>query len=192
MIAHIVFHGILADNSSGVVLADWLLADTDGIALPATAQDGLVHVSGAARIEGVVTLQGRTDHSGSEVCALDGVTPVACTVVGGTGAFSLDVPPGTYTVRAERESYLCTEKSGVVATTGTTTLATVQLRGGNAVVDAVINIQDLAFMGSRYGTSCGDPGYAARGDINGDCTINIQDIAMTGGNYLRTCPQPWP
>jgi hypothetical protein len=193
VIAQITFHGILPDADSDVEPISWLLSDVSGIPIPTATQAGSLHVSSSTRIEGVVTLQGRTDHSGTEVCALDGATPVACTMVDAAGAFALDVPEGTYTVQADRELYLYAERSSVVVTAGaTTTLPSLMLRGGDAVEDELVNIQDLAFMGARYGTSCGDPGWNPLADINGDCAVNILDVAMTGGNYMRSGPQPWP
>jgi hypothetical protein len=72
------------------------------------------------------------------------------------------------------------------------TLPTVTLLGGDSNDDCIINIQDLALMGSHYLMVCGDPGWDERADINNDCIVNILDLSMTGGNYLEVCPVPWP
>jgi hypothetical protein len=140
-----------------------------------------------------VELQSRSDHSGAEVCADDGAGNVFCTTTDALGAYELWLPDGAYTVTVTMERYLDGERGGVMVAIGSpVTLPKVKLLGGDANDDCVVNILDLALMGSRYGESCGDPGYDARADINNDCTVNILDLTVAGGNYNMTCPVPWP
>ena len=142
-------------------------------------------------IEGTVDLQGRTDNSGADVCADDGGTPV-CGQTDAAGAYSIEVPGGSYDVTVDMARYLDAEKLNVAVTAGSaTTLDPVTCLGGDANDDCVVNIQDISLMGSRFGLSCGDQNWDDRADINNDCTINILDISITGGNFGKTCPVPW-
>jgi uncharacterized repeat protein (TIGR01451 family) len=150
-------------------------------------------ISSDGDIDGFVELQGRSDQSGTEVCAWESEVLIECTLTDASGYYFLTLPEGTYDITLEMESYLDTEKSSVSVIMGnTTTLNPVIFPGGDTNDDDVINMQDLAFIGARYPCICGDPCYDRRADINNDCIINTQDLAITGGNYLETSPVPWP
>jgi len=192
IMASITFRG-LAEGTSPVAFESWLLADTDGFPIGVeTVTDGEIVVIGGGRIEGFVDLQGRADDSGAEVCATAGGAPI-CTTTVSNGYYLLTVPPDTYTVEVEMDRYLDGSKSGVVVVSGDlVTLSTVELLGGDAVEDDVINILDLSFIGFRFGLSDGDPGWDAQADINDDLTINILDVVLAAGNFLATSPVPWP
>ena len=142
-------------------------------------------------IEGTVALQSRSDHSGANVCADDGITTV-CVQSDASGAYSIDVPEGSYAVTVDMDRYLDAEKLNVLVTAGNATnLQPVTCLGGDTNDDCVVNILDLALMGGRFNSSCGDPGWDPRADINNDCVINILDLAVSGGNFGETCPVPW-
>jgi uncharacterized repeat protein (TIGR01451 family) len=144
-------------------------------------------------IDGMVELQGRSDHSGAEVCAWESEVLIDCKLTDASGYYILTLPQSLYNITIEMESYLDTERSGVnVIANDTITLNTVNLPGGDTNEDDVINIQDVTSIGIRYPCSCGDPCYDASADINNDCIINAQDLAITGANYLETSPVPWP
>jgi hypothetical protein len=192
VIATITFHGLQV-GTSPVQFTDLLLADSNGQPIEAEIFDGSVSVTDAGNIDGIIQLQGRSDHSGVNVCAWETGSPVECALTDASGYYELQVEGGIYTVTADIERYLDSEKIGVfVAAGGTTTLSTVTLLGGDANNDCTVNILDLSFMGARYTLSCGDPGWDENADINNDCTINILDIVLGGSNYLSTCPVIWP
>jgi hypothetical protein len=142
-------------------------------------------------IEGTIILQGRSDHSGAQVCAEDGNASF-CTQSDSTGAYNLVVPEGSYTVTVVKERYLDAEKINVAVVAGNTiTLDPVTLLGGDANDDCEVNILDLSLVGSHFGLSCSDTGWDARADINDDCTVNILDLTLLGGNFGKSCPVPW-
>jgi hypothetical protein len=142
-------------------------------------------------IEGTVILQSRSDHSGAEVCADDGSSPV-CVLTDEAGAYSIDAAEGSYTVSIEMARYLDGEKLNVPVTEGVvTSLQPVTLLGGDTNDDCVLNILDMSLVGGRFGMSCGDPNWDSRADINDDCTVNILDLSVTGGNFGGACPVPW-
>ena len=142
-------------------------------------------------IAGSVVLQGRTDHSGAQVCADDGSSPV-CVQTDATGAYAFDLPKGSYDVTVTMARYLDAEKLNVsVASAAVTNLQPVTCLGGDTNDDCSINILDLSLVGGRFGLSCSDTGWDARADINNDCVINILDVTVTGGNFNQSCPVPW-
>ena len=159
--------------------------------IPATTQNGTLEVPITGTIAGTVNLQSRADNSGAEVCADDG-SSVVCMLTDAGGNYSLAVAGGNHLVTVVLGRYLDAEKLNVPVTAGSTTsLLPVTCLGGDTNDDCVINILDLALIGGRFGSSCGDPGWDPRADINDDCTINILDLAVTGGNFGAVCPVPW-
>jgi hypothetical protein len=193
VIATIEFSGLLIDVSE-LKYINWLLSDNNGFAIPVldvhNGELNIILTHGF--VNGTILMQGRTNHSGAEVCAWDGPTLIDCTTTFADGSYELGLFPGTYDLTVEMERYLDSEYPGVsVVTGGPITLPTVELPGGDGNDDDVINILDLSFMGARYMCSTGDPCYDSRGDINNDGIINIQDLAIAGGNYGKTSPVPW-
>jgi uncharacterized repeat protein (TIGR01451 family) len=193
VLASISFTGVIT-GTSPVHFSEWLLSDTNGGPIPAVVQDGFLEVvESLGTLEGHLFLQGRGDHTGTEVCAWDGAVLADCTTSDSIGYYNLSLLQGTYDVVVEMERYLDSEKVGVAITANdTTVLPDLHLKGGDANDDDTVNILDLALMGSRYSLNCGDPGFDERADINNDCTVNIQDIVLGGSNYLMTSPVPWP
>ena len=167
-----------SDCSDGVVT---MTADKSCTATFDLSVDNLVN--------GTVQLQSRSDHSGVEVCADDGGTPI-CTFTNASGYYELSLPDGTYTIQVEMARYLDALKTGY-SISSDVTLPDLTLPGGDTNDDDMINILDLSFMGARYELSCGDTGWDARADINNDCTVNILDLSVTGGNYEESSPVPW-
>jgi hypothetical protein len=192
VVASITFRG-LAEGNSPLVFTDWLLSDTNGFEIPATASSGEIVIIAMGAVDGYIQMQGRSAHNGAEVCAWESGSLVDCVLTDPTGYYSLSLLNGSYDIVVEMDRYLDSEKSGVVVVAGsTTTLATLTLPGGDANDDDVINILDLSFMGARYTCALGDGCFDPKADINDDDIINIQDIVLAGGNYLETSPVPWP
>jgi len=192
VIASVTFHGLEEVEESPLHFSDWLLSDTDGFAIPVSIQDGTVTVVPSG-IEGSVSLQGRTDRSGARVSAWIGSTEVASTHTASNGDYALGIDPGTYDVKVEMELYLDAEKAGVVVSEGVPTiLSNVELLGGDTNDDDLVNVQDLAIIGSHFLMVCGDPSWDDRADINNDCVVNILDLSLAGVNFHLTSPVPWP
>jgi hypothetical protein len=191
LVMSITFRG-LAPGVNPLDFNSWLLANSDGQTITSSAQGGTLTVLDRGTIAGIVAMQGRIDHSGAMVCANDGSGPI-CVETGADGQFSIDVATGTYAITVNMERYLDAEKLNVSAVAGsTTTLPAVTCLGGDSNDDCNVNILDLALMGGRFSSSCGDVNWDERADINNDCTVNILDLAMAGGNFGATCPVAWP
>ena len=157
-----------------------------------TSTSGLASMdSSDCTFSGTIDLQGREDDSGANFTAIGAET--FSTTTGASGYYELTVPEDTYDLSAEMDRYLDSERTDVVCPTGgTKPLATVELLGGDANDDCLVNILDLAFMGARFGLSDGDLDFDPAADINDDSTIDILDLTVAGANFYEECPVDWP
>lgn len=200
------------------------LAHADGHSIAHGAAGGLVAVN-ARVVAGSVALQGRGQHGGSEV-KRDGEV-LATTGSSGDFAFACPVVAGQpLTLTAEHEGYLTVSRTFVVSSALTIDLGAVTLLGGDLVgpqvqaarapgcpgeptvgipgpPDSRINVVDLAFAASRFGSRAGDEDWepspdgchpermSKRADANGDGECNIFDVVQVSSNFGLTGPRPW-
>ena len=175
----------LEEGASELAFASITLSDRDGYAIDVEPQSGsITQIANEGVIRGRVLLQGRnaapSGHSGATV-EVDGVQDTT----DADGNYELSLSLGIYTVEASMPGYLRSEKTEVIVAPGeTVTLPDVELDGGDANGDCLINIIDLATIAQALGTS--DPGA----DINADGEVNIQDLSIIGGNFHKECPSP--
>jgi hypothetical protein len=136
-------------------------------------------------IRGTILLQGRSDHSGTELlvsgsaCGSDLSHGVVMAVTGPDGSFAVELS-GAHQYRclqARQPGYL-SGLSGLPRTDlGTTTLP-----AGDVIGDQIIDIFDLAFLGSRYGQN------HSLADVNANGIVDIFDLALVAANYRRAGP----
>ena len=107
-----------------------------------------------------------------------------------SGAFSINLPAGYYSVVADKASYIGLLALNVFVS-GNTTWSVIVLKGGDANNDGAIGQADLDLIGAQYGNTCSTPGFDTRADVNGDCNVNIQDLSLAGGNFGLTEPLSW-
>jgi hypothetical protein len=191
VVATIEFYGFEESANTLIQFVDWILSDTDGFSIPVSTQDGALEIVNPP-IKGSVVLQGRTDHSGVLVSAWSGGVEIANSHTDPAGDYALVVPDGTFSVTVKMDRYLDGKKLDVVVGNGTTTLSAVELLAGDANDDDLVNVQDLAIIGSHFLMVCGDQSWDDRADINNDCYANILDLSLTGINFHRISPVPWP
>lgn len=140
---------------------------------------------------GTISLQGRSDFSGAVITASNGSNSYTAET-DAAGAFTLELPVGTYDFTAEMAGYLAAAISGIEVTEGNTTnVPAVTLPGGDANNSGKINIMDLALIGSHYELDCSSAGWDARTDINGDCVVNLLDLTLASSNFQAVSPVPW-
>jgi hypothetical protein len=166
-----------------------LFSDRDGQAQDATSSGVNVTVLPFAVIDGQVTYQGRSNHSGIEVTATGIVTRSATSDASGNFAINTLKTDSSYAIRASSAGYLssCTSAS---ATSGqTTTLPATVLKGGNANGNDAIDIGDATLIAANFGLHA--PPADIRADINGDGVIDVRDLAILGGNYGLSGCQTW-
>lgn len=136
---------------------------------------------------GQVTVQGRHNAEGVEI-QVDG-NVVALTSSAGNFE-TTDLAAGTHQVRAFLPGYLSAEKAEVTVVGGqTTTLSTVQLRGGDVNGNDKVKLPDLVLVAGHYGTL---PPSDPRADINSDGAVDLLDLVLVASNYGLTGPTQWP
>ena len=166
------------------------LADADGAPIGHQVTGGQVTVSEQTGepISGRILLQGRTDHSGTQVflspegcsTSFQGPGPgVLVTETASDGSFEFaPLAETTYVcLEALKAGYLTGQKNNPQGDMGSATLP-----GGDVTADAIIDVFDLAFLGSHYGD------IDTTADINGDGTVSLFDLTITAANYLREGP----
>lgn len=187
-VASIVWQGQGAGQSAVTLQYSRLVSSGAGLILHNVKNSAIQVQPGA--VSGTVLLQGRTNHSGTQVY----LSPEACPAMplstraipadspsattNAQGHFEIAVSGGSYAcVQAVRSGYLVGQKSAPQGSLGTITLP-----GGDVIVDGVINIYDLTRVASRYG------GGDSAADVNGDGVVNIFDLALVAGNLDRSGP----
>ena len=186
VLARIRFKAVAA-GTSVVAITRAVFVASDSCCLLVTTVNGTVATSSASggSVTGRVRIQGRTNFSGVMV-SIGGRQATTAS----DGGFTISgIVAGTYTISASFATYLDSERTGVVITTGnTTSVPEVTLLAGDIDDNCVINIFDLVALGSQYGTSPpGDP----RADYNQDGQLNIFDLVLLAGNYGLVCPTAW-
>ena len=174
------------------VVGNTLMSDPDGYPVAADcAVNGTIMIPAcvaAGCIEGYVSPQGRYDFSGIRVIAgaYEAYTDAS-------GYFKLEgVQLGTYDVLAELYGYLDNMYPGAEVVPGEvcTMLGTTLLWGGDVAPqpdpDNLIDILDVSYLGSNFGTS------EATADVTGDGVVNILDLTMAAANFGMTGPTFWP
>ena len=127
--------------------------------------------------QGQVELQGKNDWSGVTVA-----TSQRQVQTDPTGHFSLSLA-GDHQVTLTKPGYLSAQAQGN-PTVGVEIidLGRVSLLGGEVTGDDQIDIFDMAFIASRYGSS------DTRADINGDGSVDIFDLTLSAANYGQHGP----
>jgi hypothetical protein len=174
------------------VVGNTLMSDPDGYPVAADcAVNGTITIPACVAtgcIEGYINPQGRYDFSGVRAWAgaYEAYTDA-------TGYFKLEgVEAGTYDVMAELYGYLDNmyPSAEVVAGEECTMLGTTLLFGGDVAPqpdpDNLIDILDVSYLGSNFGTA------EATADVTGDGVVNILDLTMAAANFGMTGPTLWP
>ncbi len=203
-----------------VYLNNVKLADIPNTRDITDAKDGELTITGIGQYTGFIDLQGRSDDSGAalEVWSQQlaaGATKLATATSAKSGAYTTAyvdlLKPlqigSTYYFFVDKALYVRT----AVTTAGTppavtsydvpwllgarplTTLATLELRGGDADNSEDVDIPDASCIGGSYGRPgpwpCGANGGSS--DVNSDGKVDILDLTLMGGNY-GVLASTWP
>jgi hypothetical protein len=173
----------LDEGVSPLVFASVEVANGNGGSIPASVEDGVLTIECPTTLGGYAYLESRSDHSGIAV-ALEGTGLATWTDASGAYLFA-DVPAGTYTVTLAHEDFLTTQVQGVTVLEGQdNALCPYRLLAGDMNNDGVIDILDLTFCASQFGTA------APEADVNADGVVNIYDLVLVGKNFKLSSPQP--
>lgn len=178
----------LALGSTSISLSEALAAAPGGAAIHLERLAQAITIQPAsASLVGQAQAGGRTNHSGLTI-SLSGPTAKSG-VTNSSGDFKLtDLAPGSYTVQAKRQGWLCAERYVTLSVGQTLTLPTARLLAGDINGDDDINIFDLVRVAYAYdGPASADP----ISDLNGNGEIEIGDLVLVATNYGQDCPQPW-
>jgi len=140
------------------------------------------------KVSGYIDAQGRSNDSGVTLIFRKGSETYSVTTAS-WGHYEMNIPSGIYTVTADMNLYLSTER--VVSVTAETVIPNGLVKGGDANDDGTINTVDTGIIGASYGKRCGDSEFDSRADINKDCKVDILDLVLAGGNFGLTQPTPW-
>lgn len=165
-----------------VKLDELVLMDLNGRPLPFNQEikDEALMINAGFALHGQVSLQGRDDWSDIRVNMADQKTQTDAEgrfEMGTAGSYHLTLTtPGYLSAQAEGDLNDLSEAQEMID------LGSITLPGGDVTGDNLIDIFDLALIGSRYGRN--DP----LADINGDGLVDIFDLALTAANYNRQGP----
>ena len=186
----------LNEGIAEVTLAEATLADENGRSIYYEAQGGTIEVTAVQenQLFGRVFLQGRLKHNGTNIYVSEQTcenliqnksitlpnSPVTTTDLAGY-FFIEDTANKTFRcLLAVQRGYLSGVQSFPKSNLGTLTLP-----GGDISGDNVVDIFDIAYIGSHYGDN------NRLVDINGDGVVSIFDLVITASNYGLRGPVRW-
>ena len=142
-------------GSVGTPGTAWDVAITGDLAVVADGDGGLsiVRISGPAKVEGVVTLQGRPSDSGTRVSFNSPETKSV--TIGPDGSFSVQLQSGSYVARAQHPGHLPAQATVEVKLGETLKLEAVLLCC-DVDQDGDIDLVDLATIAMNFGSGDSD------------------------------------
>ena len=106
---------------------------------------------------GTVVLEGRSDHGGAVVTAIDRGGMSYATTTSANGSYGLSPPPGIYMVTVEKDGFLSAQRlNAVVEEDQVLRLPSVRLLGGDSDGNGIINVADLAIPAKNLGKNASD------------------------------------
>jgi len=138
------------------------------------------------RVQGIVQLDGRSDHSGAVVSVAGRYA-----VTDSDGQYAIEnVPAGVWSAVASHEGYLSALRPSVVILSGQDLLLPdLTLRSGDANGDCIVNLFDLVKVTAAYNPA--GPASDPRADLNADGVVDLFDLVLVTTNYGLYCPQSW-
>jgi hypothetical protein len=177
-VATIRFHAKAA-GTTPLAFSSLQLVDPSATPFPATHADGQVTVTSGtsqATLTGKVLLEGRTNHSGTQVQVAGGPS----TTTAADGSYTVVVSAGVRTLTFSHPSYLTKSVSATAVAGSTVTVAQQTLLAGDINGDGKVDILDLVALGAQFGSTSPSP---ATVDINGDGVVDIIDIVLVATNF---------
>ncbi len=165
----------------------WYLDNIAVSAVPVTPVNGNLTAPGEGTLlSGSITLQGRsqTDSLTSIFFVSEEnnrIYPVS--ELSREGAFSIELPLGSYKLTAKREQYLTKTLDIKLGTEEEHRKVNLILFAGDINNDNRIDITDLTLLSLAYNSKPGDEHWNPLADLNVDGMINASDLALITQNY---------
>jgi hypothetical protein len=203
--------GFGAPSASGGL---YEITETDPV-----ANDGQVNITGLANFTGYIDLQGRANDSGATLTVydqltIDGATALANATSASSGKYTTEyigtnqlTIGSTYYLLVDAYLFLPTTQLAVNSTNpalptdyrdnalldirSLTSLELLELLGGDASNNNVIDIADLSCIGGAYNQTANTCSVDGWDDVNGDGLVDIYDLVLAGGNYEKVYSN-WP
>lgn len=192
-LATLAFEPLITTTQTTLSLQQITLGAKDGTPIPV---DNLPSLElffpppepAGADLLGQVAVEGAPRSDGIRILAVDQNGALYEQDTAGDGQFLFaNLPPGTYTISAEKPGYLAATCAPVVHLKRTQ-LASVTLRAGDVNGDGRIDIDDAVAFGRAIHTSSSNPTL----DFNADNLVDILDFILLAANYERTAADnPW-
>ena len=151
-----------------------------------------------ATLDYTVSLQGRTDHSGSYQIDMypadhnENDPPLAsfaeAVPAAGNGTLT-GLTAGTYQVKIKHPKYLSRVETITLAP-GSNALSFGELDGGDADDNNIVELTDFSFLAVAFGTVSGDQSYDDRADFNGNSNVELADFSILSSNYNEAGEEP--
>ena len=226
------FRAISAGTSPITITTASILSDGSFNPIPYHRTNTSVTVLGRS-LSGYAYLQARSDHTGAQVYWEGDSEPLAETDAAGFYSFCPPVGEGEeMTLQIKKDGYLYGEKD-VTVTGSSMDLGSVELLGGDALgigtgitettpmtcavdpgrtatlaepQDGEVRVNDLTFIGYRFGSAAGDPDWGLpydpcypeyenyKADIDGNDLVNLFDLVLVATNFNKVAPDDveWP
>jgi len=141
-------------------------------------------------IYGTVLLQGRTDHSGSEVSLFSTILDFTTTLTDQQGRFSAAPTANYQWLTAYHACYLTAAKYfvGIPGNGLQGDMGTITLPGGDVDGDNCIDILDLTAIGGCNGMRAPLLSCPSCADVNGDGVVDIYDLVIAAANFGKCGP----
>lgn len=155
----------------------------------------VVDTSTTASLTGSLTIQGRTDYSGSltvEMYAVGAATPSDTFNVSSdsSGSFTVSgITPGDYEIAVKHPNTLQVVETITLAE-GANTANFGELRVGDANDDNIVNGVDFSVLVTTFNVLAGDASFDARADFNADDIVDGVDFSLLVTNFNVAGEEP--
>ncbi|RBP29787.1 putative Ig domain-containing protein [Oceanihabitans sediminis] len=171
----------------GETIITWIATDAAGNESGACTQT--ITVTHSYSLSLMVSLQGRTDYSGSYSVIIykeeDLVTPIhslnETADTSGNILLSTELIPGNYKVLVKHPQYLQRLLNLTLVENQTETIS--PMLAGDINNDNNVNFLDFGILSSTYGLSSTDTGFDSQADLDNNLTINYLDFGLLSGNH---------
>lgn len=94
-----------------------------------------------------------------------------------------EIPVGTYDIYIEVEGMLRNKLENYTTNSGINNIYVLEALVGDLNEDNIINVVDISFFSTTFGSSIGSENYNHFANLNCDSNINVVDLSLLGSNF---------